>query len=393
MTEHINPTLPFNLTTLTAAMDRGQGAFDMAPDDLLVWIRTQEETIVLNLLIQIVLSDRPGISPNALTVALTLNPYQAIHILLSHVSVSDSSQQYNVLLMLQHTVECWFITSRLHRPHFPPTHPIIQILLQLLANPYTAQRALIVMLISRLGASSVFDTLLPYCKRSDTDIYITAVTGLIALDTERALPIIHPLSQSDDESLRWWICYELAQHPTVLALDLVLDRLQTDPSSGVRVEASSTLGVIGHPRAIPALTQAALTDSAVDNHGHTVQEIAARAIVGIILNGFVELNNSDTQESLDPEIAVSFVHVRQDPHLHHIFHDLQQHYGTLLAVTPIHYWRGDDPYTHFNALGDEFGIRACFSYEQQDVYFNIDLQRIHHAWIINDMHLCETIEP
>lgn len=86
------------------------------------------------------------------------------------------------------------------------------------------------------------------------------------------------LVQSLDSVLRRHICGLLGNCRDKVALDILIERLQSDVSADVRVVAAYALGKIGDRKALPILIWAKDYDLSIDFEGVVVSQQANRAI-------------------------------------------------------------------------------------------------------------------
>ena len=367
---------PLDEADLTHVLSADAQAFWGVPSEILEWVKACDETALLALLVKLILTNRPILCVNAALVAEAINPNRTIDLLVAELEGAPPEQQRAVTSTLSGIVH--FCRPR----HLPLAHPTIQTLLGLLAEPATEKRHIVVRLLSELGTKDAFDRVLPYLGDNDDGMYHDVVSALLCLDVARALPIVQPLVTAGDETLRWCVCHTLSEHPSPLAVDLLVERLHHDDSVDVRTQAAFALGVTGDPRAIPALAHAVATDSAEDDQGHPVDLTAARAIVRILLRRLGEHVQASSTSGLTQFLTTEFEQSGQLSRLMHEWQTAQQQYGCLRRVRPASYFRGDDPYTYFEALDAEFGVRACFEYEQHAIEYNLLFERTERDWRI-----------
>lgn len=367
---------PLDEADLTHVLSADSQAFWAVPAEILEWVRGCDETALLGQLVKLILTNRPILCVNAAMVAEAVNTNRTIDLLVAVLEGAQPEQQRAAMSNLPGIV--YFCRPR----HLPLDHPTIQTLLRLLAEPTTEQRYMIVRLLGELGTKDAFDHVLPYLAEQDQSVYHDVVSALLCLDVARALPIVQPLVVTGDETIRWCVCDTLSEHPSPLAVNLLSDWLRHDDSVDVRTKAAFALGVTGDPRAIPALAYAAATDPAEDDQGHSVALTAARAIVRILLRRLGEHVQAGDIIGLKQFLTTEFAQSDQLALLMHDWQVAQQQYGRLRRVTPASYFRGNDPFTYFEALDPEFGVRACFEYEQHAIEYNMFFERTESDWRI-----------
>jgi HEAT repeat protein len=93
--------------------------------------------------------------------------------------------------------------------------------------------------------------------------------------------VVLALLDDPDSSVRWYGCGLLYDAGDERAVAALVDRLQADPSPGVRVIAADALGRIGSLAAISALERAAERDHEVDPLGFTPAGSAREALGAI----------------------------------------------------------------------------------------------------------------
>lgn len=263
-----------NKNNLILALDLMSSLWLGIPHEIQLWIQQFEQEEVLELLLAIVLEQHPK-SYIAAEMSAEIDRQWTIDNIASHLTSVEREQQKRLLSILH------FIVPQYGSLQLPIEHSTIQTLLQILTDTNSADRYMAVKLLGRLGTADLFDTFLQYYSDNDQDVYYEIISELIHLDFARALPIIQPLAVSDDEILRWCICYTLTDYPNELAIDLLINRLQHDPDDDVRWTAAFALGLLGNPVAIEPLSNAVKTDKGADYEGRKVSSVAADSIVRI----------------------------------------------------------------------------------------------------------------
>jgi|SRR5688572_7811024 len=115
--------------------------------------------------------------------------------------------------------------------------------------------------------------------KNDTDTEVLAYAAELIVDSnnkQRANYIL-PLLQYKDPILRRHICGLLGNCRDKVAVDPLIEKLQSDASADVRVIAAYALGKIGDRKALPFLTRAR-TALSFDFEGVTVSKEASYAI-------------------------------------------------------------------------------------------------------------------
>ena len=367
---------PLDQADLTQVLSDYPLLFLAVPSEIREWVQGCDETVLLAKLINLILADRPILSANAAMVADAVNPNRMIDLLVAVLERTPPEQLSAVTSSLSS------IMYLCQTKHLPLDHPMIQTLLRLLAEPSTQKRHSVVQLLADLGTKDVFDHLLPYLGDNDQGMLYDVVIALLLLDVARALPIVQSLLMTGNETLRWCVCDTLSEHPSPLAVDLLVDRLYHDDSANVRTEAAFALGITGNSRAIPALAHAAASDPAMDAHGHRVDINAAHSVVRILLRRLGEHVQLGNHHELGQRLTEEFANSDHLAQLMQEWQADQQRYGRLQSVEPVSYFQGGDPYTYFDALDPEFGVRASFEYEQCEIAYNLLLQRTDSDWRI-----------
>lgn len=116
--------------------------------------------------------------------------------------------------------------------------------------------------------------------KEETDIEILAYTAELIVesnDKNRADRIL-PLIGSVEPMLRRHVCGLLGNCGDEVAIDALIENLQSDTSADVRVVAAWALGKIGHKKSLLALISARDYDFSEDFEGMTVSKEAIWAI-------------------------------------------------------------------------------------------------------------------
>lgn len=118
--------------------------------------------------------------------------------------------------------------------------------------------------------------------------FAEAETRLIAVEV---LPHIVPRDVMIDlllfaladerSSIRWSVCKLFERYPDPRVVFPIMDVLQNDDNSHIRVVAADVLCEIGDARAIPALSHAVEHDTGKNFDGRTVAQAAREAIAAI----------------------------------------------------------------------------------------------------------------
>jgi HEAT repeat protein len=116
--------------------------------------------------------------------------------------------------------------------------------------------------------------------RDETDVEILAYTAelIVESDVSETARRILPLIRFTDHVLRRHVCGLLGNCRDEVAIDPLIERLQTDESADVRVAAAYALGKIGHKSSLSALNWAKDHDFSPDFEGRTVSEESILAI-------------------------------------------------------------------------------------------------------------------
>jgi HEAT repeat protein len=118
-------------------------------------------------------------------------------------------------------------------------------------------------------------------NEKDTETLANIAEVIIDSKVEDKVNLILPILQSDDNVLRRHICGLLSKYNSKFAIDVLIERLQTDPSAEVRVAAAYSLGKIGDKSALQVLYRAKDIDFSTDTEGVTVSQEASDAITAI----------------------------------------------------------------------------------------------------------------
>lgn len=127
--------------------------------------------------------------------------------------------------------------------------------------------------------SKIFIQLIKNEKETQTLANIAEI--IIESKIENKLNLILPILKADDYVLRRHICGLLSKCDNKLAIDVLIERLLTDPSADVRVAAAYSLGKIGDKSTLQFLQQAEETDFSTDSEGVKVSQEASDSIVTI----------------------------------------------------------------------------------------------------------------
>lgn len=116
---------------------------------------------------------------------------------------------------------------------------------------------------------------------ADPEILAYVAEILLERNYESGIALVLPLLHSKEAHLRRHVCGLLSNYNSSVAVEPLIQKLQTDTSADVRVVAAFALGKIQNEKALPALLAAQKQDFGIDFEGTTVSEEARKAIISI----------------------------------------------------------------------------------------------------------------
>lgn len=117
---------------------------------------------------------------------------------------------------------------------------------------------------------------------ADADLRLTAIDALPYLVPREIMTgLLVPCLADPRSSVRWTACKVFQRYPDPQIVPHLIEMLQRDENPTVRFMAADLLCEFGDERALPALTQAAETDTGQDYEGRTVADAAREAIASI----------------------------------------------------------------------------------------------------------------
>jgi HEAT repeat protein len=150
------------------------------------------------------------------------------------------------------------------------------------------------------GTEELFLLLVPMLADRDPEVRCTGCTAVLLVNADEGLPLVLPLLEDPEDTVRWHTCGCLHEAGDDRAIVPLVRVLQSDKDPQVRGTAAYALGGIGSPAAIPALIAALESDHEYDGLGHSASSCAATALDDILGTNETRTKVSATLCKLSP---------------------------------------------------------------------------------------------
>jgi HEAT repeat protein len=132
-----------------------------------------------------------------------------------------------------------------------------------------------------MDQETVIGVLTSLSRSSDPELRCDSSEVLLRISARKTLPIVLPLLNDTDRSVRWHTCGLMHDFGDDRATAALTALLLNDSDGSIRFIAAWALGAVGGATAIPALKQAVALDIGTDPEGRRVADEAAEAIAAI----------------------------------------------------------------------------------------------------------------